>query len=116
MSVSLHRIHEGRNDRLESLAADPIRSLPQDRQCLHGRFVVDPRPFWLRSDGMRAGLPQGADGMLSMKTCDLDELIEDSLLLNSPSRVIAARDSFDQFPSCSHAELPPDSVVRHVVL
>jgi hypothetical protein len=48
---------------------------------------------------MPAGLPQGADSMLSMKTCDLDELIKDYLLLNSPSRVDSGLQAGQRCPS-----------------
>jgi hypothetical protein len=38
-------------------------------------FVIDPHPFRLLRDGILASLPQGTDGMLPMKTRDLNELI-----------------------------------------
>jgi predicted Zn-dependent protease with MMP-like domain len=40
MTMALHRIDQNRDKRLESLAADAIARLPQDRQRLTRRLIV----------------------------------------------------------------------------
>jgi hypothetical protein len=42
VTVALQRRQEGRNQRLQPLATDPVRGLPQHDQCLVHGFVVEP--------------------------------------------------------------------------
>tara|TARA_R110002072_G_scaffold39813_2_gene113766 strand:+ start:711 stop:1070 length:360 start_codon:yes stop_codon:yes gene_type:complete len=44
MPMALHGGNQHRDQRLQSLAADPVRSFPQDDQCFANRIVIQPAP------------------------------------------------------------------------
>ena len=69
---------------------------------------------WFSLGTLFARSLQHADCVFSVIARNLDELIK-NLLLPRPIRgVIPIRDCLDQFSSACQAELPPNSVARHL--
>src|SRR5690242_12146264 len=99
MSMPFHCFDKYRNSFLEPLSTDPIGRFPQNRECWQNSFTVDPGPWcWFyRLIASAHGFTQGTNGVLAMKSCYLNKLIENLPLLDSCSRVIPLRDRLDQF-------------------
>ena len=93
VTVTLHGRHEGRNERLEPLAADPVGGLPQHDQPLANSLIVEPseRPRCRPPIG-RTG-PKQAHGVLAVKTRHGRELVDDPGLLRSCATLVARRES-----------------------
>ena len=109
VAMAFHRIDQHRDQRLQPLAADPIGGLPQHRQRLPNRLVVQtvacPR---FRPGGL---LSQHPDGVLAVVAGQGHELIEDLDLVHRRRAAVARSQRFDQLLACCHADSP-----RHVVL
>ena len=106
MPVPLHRRHQRRDERLQSLAADPVRCFPQNDQCLAHCVVVN-APFGSR---LRAVRPrrrtQHPRGMRAMVARHRGELAQDAPLLRSACLSIARRQRLQQLVSRRHAHPP----------
>ena len=84
MSVSLHRLHQMGQRRLQPLPADAVRSFPDHDHRVSDRLVVDaptldPRHLVLRVPG----LSQQPDAVFPVVTGDCDELVENKALVLS---------------------------------
>ena len=91
MPVSLHSIDERGKDGFQPLAANAIRSLPQNPQCFQNGFVIDPSPFGRLLDSAFTGFSQSTDDVLAMKAGYFDEFVEDSFLFDTRRRLIPVR-------------------------
>ena len=111
MTVPLHRRDQQRDQRLQPLAADPVRRLPENHKRLaHG--VVVHTPFGPGSRPIRnAPLPKKALRMLSVITGNLGELRQDPALLGPRRRTIPRRHRIQEFVSRRHAD-PPHARLR----
>ena len=68
-------------DRLETLAADPIGGFPQNDQCLAHRFPIGSAIHGRRLGRTGADRGQQADRMFAMAPGHRNELVEDLALL-----------------------------------
>src|SRR3954454_18563358 len=104
--AALHRLHENRRQRLQALAADPVRCLPEHDQRLVDRLVIKaPLRPWCRAP---VGLPaaEHAHGVLAMRTGYRDELVQDAPLLGPPAVAVSLDDRRHEFIPRRHAHPP----------
>src|SRR5262250_2709585 len=77
MFVSLHRLNEEGHQRFETLAADPVRRLPDHNQRIADCLIIkSARGPWSAPCGLFAA--QHPHGVLAMKTGHCDELIQNA--------------------------------------
>jgi len=105
MAVALHRVDEHRNEYPKPLAADAIAGLPQDRQCLMYRLVVQAPPPSAALHCQR--LIQHAQRVFAMIPGYPDELGQDlPPLPPRDCRLIPFPDRVLKVSACRHAQLP----------
>ena len=111
--MPFHGVHQRGKQRLEALAADPVRHLPQHNQSLAHSIVVKPpaRPRCPRGLGIRAAAQQ-THRMLAVKARDRHELVQEPRLLLAAAHAIPPRKSFNKFIARRHAHLPHSSRPR----
>jgi hypothetical protein len=109
VSMTLHRIDQHRDQRLQPLAANPIGGLPQHRQRLPHSLVVQTiaGPLLLRGDL----LSKYSNGVFAVVSREGHELVEDLDLVSYRCVLVAHPHRLDQLLACCHADSP-----RHVVL
>ena len=89
VAVPLHGGDQGRHQRLQPLAADPVRRLPENHQRLTDRVVVDASATSAVGAACRRSRPPDAHRVLPMEGGDGLELVQDPALLGpSANRVI----------------------------
>ena len=77
MFVSLHRLNEEGHQRFETLAANPVRRLPDHNQRIADCLIIkSARGPWSAPCGLFAA--QHPHGVLAMKTGHCDELIQNA--------------------------------------
>ena len=82
MSMALHGLHQVRQRRLQTLAADAVRSLPDQDHRLTDRLVVDAPTLDHRLLlPSIAGPPQQPDAVLAVVAGYGAELVEDPTLV-----------------------------------
>ena len=104
VAVMLERRHQGRQQRLQPLAAHPVvRRLPQNDQPLgHGRVVDAPAPSPRpRRDGTSV---EDADRVLAVVPGESHELVQDQPLLGCRALPIPVRHRGYQLLSCSRTD------------
>ncbi|CAH2394392.1 hypothetical protein MES4922_10305 [Mesorhizobium ventifaucium] len=100
MPMTVHRLHENRNQHLQTLAADAVRSLPQHDQRFAHRVVIKPRTL------RRWSTPQQTHGMLAVKAAHRRQFIKNARLLCPIASGAALRYLFHQLISHHHAYPP----------
>ena len=112
MPVALHRREQHRDQRLQPLAADPVRRLPEQDQRLAHRLVVEPtlgaRP---RAVGPRRRA-QHSGRVLAVVACHRRELRQDAPLLHSPCLTVPPPQRVQQLVPRRHAH-PPHLGLRY---
>ncbi|GJE61435.1 hypothetical protein MPOCJGCO_3557 [Methylobacterium trifolii] len=106
VSVAFHRRQQGRDHRLQTLAADPVGGFPEHDQRLAHRRVVDP-PF--RSEGRRLTRwtgPEQPHRVLAVVTRHGRELVQDAGLLLTSAASVSSRQRHKQFITRRHAHPP----------
>src|SRR5262249_14767968 len=88
MAVLFQGRDETGQDRLEALATDPIRGLPQNDEGFTHRLVVGP-PSNGGGGRRRTSVGEQPDGMLAMAAGHGDEFVQDLRLLRLGSALIA---------------------------
>jgi hypothetical protein len=96
-------LFQGRNqvgqDRLEPLATNPVRCLPEEDESLADRFVISaPRSRGGSGRDGAVGREQ-ADSVLAMARGHCDELVEYLGLLRLGSLLVALAERFQKFSS-----------------
>ncbi len=83
MPVPLHCVNEDRDQRLQSLATNPVGGLPQNDQSLPHRLIVEPRPWPGFGPGAGRAAPQHSDRMFAVIARHGHEFVQDSALLDA---------------------------------
>ena len=103
VAVLLEGRDQGRQQRLQSLPAHPVRRLPQDDQPLrHGRVVHAGPPASCTRPGCRP--IEDSDRMLAVVPGESDELIEDQPLLGCRTLPISLHHRRHQLLPCSRTD------------
>src|SRR3954468_21312930 len=80
---------ENRRQRLQALAADPVRCLPEHDQRFADRLIVEaPLRPWCRAP-VRRSTTEHAHGVLAMEPGHRDELVQDAPLLGPPALAVS---------------------------
>lgn len=104
MAVPFHRLDQERQQRFQSLAANPVRDLPKNYQRISFGFLVNPATG-APNRGLPDIAPEQAHRMLSMEAYHNDKLVENSRLLRADRLSLALPHSGRQFSSSRHAQL-----------
>ena len=111
MTMAFHRLDQCRNDRLQALAANSIRCLPQhDQRLALGCSVDAPRRPWRGTLGRWTGA-QHAHCVLAMVACRSRELVNDRLLVDPATRPVPLAYRCKQRVPRRHAD-PPHPALR----
>src|SRR3954463_11773503 len=103
MPVPLHRLHENGRQRLQALAADPVRRLPEHDQRFADRLIVEaPLRPWCRAP-VRRSTAEHAHGVLAMEPGHRDELVQDAPFLGPPAVAVSLDDRRHEFIPRRHA-------------
>jgi|SRR5215469_11895727 len=110
MFVSLHRFNEEGNQRLETLAADPVRRLPDHNERVADCLIIkSTRGPWSAPCGLFTA--QHPHGVLAMKTGHRHELIQDAGFLATLAISVSLTHRYHQFISRRHGD-PPHPPLR----
>src|SRR5215831_18806320 len=105
MFVSLHRLNEEGHQRFETLAADPVRRLPDHNQRIADRLIIkSARGPWSAPCGLFAA--QHPHGVLAMKTGHCDELIQNAGFPATLAISVSLSYRYHQFISRRHGDPP----------
>ena len=105
MFVSLHRLNEEGHQRFETLAADPVRRLPDHNQRIADCLIIkSARGPWSAPCGLFAA--QHPHGVLAMKTGHSHELIQDAGFLATLAISVSLSYRYHQFVSRRHGDPP----------
>src|SRR5215469_1490122 len=105
MFVSLHRLNEEGHQRFETLAADPVRRLPDHNQRIADRLIIkSARGPWSAPCGLFAA--QHPHGVLAMKTGHCDELIQNAGFPATLAIGVSLSYRYHQFISRRHGDPP----------
>src|SRR5215469_16033792 len=101
MFVSLHRLNEEGHQRSETLAADPVRRLPDHNQRIADCLIIkSARGPWSAPCGLFAA--EHPHGVLAMKTGHCDELIQNAGFLATLAISVSLSYRYHQFISRRH--------------
>src|SRR5262250_1257657 len=105
MFVSLHRLNEEGHQRFETLAADPVRRLPDHNQRIADCLIIkSARGPWSAPCGLFAA--QHPHGVLAMKTGHCDELIQNAGFPATLATSVSLSYRYHQFISRRHGDPP----------
>src|SRR5215813_4370704 len=105
MFVSLHRLNEEGHQRFETLAADPVRRLPDHNQRIADCLIIkSARGPWSAPCGLFAA--QHPHGVLAMKTGHCDELIQNAGFPATLAIGVSLSYRYHQFISRRHGDPP----------
>src|SRR5215469_8555022 len=105
MFVSLHRLNEEGHQRFETLAADPVRRLPDHNQRIADCLIIkSARGPWSAPCGLFAA--EHPHGVLAMKTGHCDELIQNAAFPPTLAISVSLSYRYHQFISRRHGDPP----------
>src|SRR5215471_16958682 len=105
MFVSLHRLNEEGHQRFETLAADPVRRLPDHNQRIADCLIIkSARGPWSAPSGLFAA--QRPHRVLAMKAGHCDELIQNAAFPPTLAISVSLSYRYHQFISRRHGDPP----------